>query len=284
MKIAVTGATGKLGRKVIDDLKGIISADQIAALVRDPEKAASFGIETRRFDYNKPENMVEALKGVNKLLLISGNEVGKRAEQHRSVIDAAKKADVEYIAYTSLLHTDTSTLVLAGEHLETERILKATGIPFTLLRNGWYTENYSGSISAAVAGEVLIGSSGNGKISSATRDDYALAAATVLTAEGHEGKIYELAGDNAFTMSDLADEIARQTGTNIVYRNLPPEEYIATLVKAGFPEGYAQFFAGTHVATEHGDLFDAGHQLSKLIGRPTTSLAEAVTQILATPQ
>jgi NAD(P)H dehydrogenase (quinone) len=284
MKIGVTGATGQLGRLVIKYLKEITSADQIVALVRSPKKAADFGVEVRSFDYSKPENMVVALKGIDKLLLISGSEVGKRLEQHTHVIEAAQKAGVKFIAYTSLLRADKSTLVLAGEHLETEKVLKNAGIPFTILRNSWYTENYTGSISQVISSEVLLGSSGYGKISSATRADYAKAAVKILTTEGHEGKTYELAGDKAFTMADMAAEIARQTGKKIVYKNLPVEEYIDALVKTGMPEGYARFFAGTHVATEKGDLFDDGCQLSKLIGRPTTSLAQVIADVLAGPK
>jgi len=281
MKIGVTGATGQLGSLVIEELKGKTSADQIVALVRTPDKAADFGVEVRCIDYNNPENMVDTLKGIDKLLLISGNEIGKRLEQHINVIEAAKKAGVGIIAYTSLLHADTSTLVLAGEHLETEKVLKNSGIQYTILRNGWYTENYTGSISQIISYEVLLGSSGNGKISSATRADFAKAAATVLIGEGHENKTYELAGDESYTMSDMAAEIARQTGKNIVYNNLPVEDYAGVLVKAGLPEGLAQFLAGTHIATEKGDLFDDGRQLSKLTGKPTTSLSQAIADALA---
>ncbi|MBU0474074.1 MAG: SDR family oxidoreductase [Bacteroidetes bacterium] len=281
MKIGVTGATGQLGVKVIKELKEKISTDQIVALVRSPKKAADLGVEVRSFDYNEPDIMVESLKDIDKLLLISSNEIGKRLEQHTNVIEAAQKAGVKFIAYTSLLHAETSSLVLAGEHVETEKVLKSIEIPFTILRHGWYTENYTNSIYGAIAGGVLLGSSGDGKISSATRDDFAKAAAEVLTSEGHEGKTYELAGDEAFTMSDMAAEIAQQTGKNIVYKNLPVAEYATALENAGLPEGIAQFLAGTHVSTEKGDLFDSSHQLSQLIKKPTTSLAQAIADALA---
>jgi NAD(P)H dehydrogenase (quinone) len=201
--------------------------------------------------------------------------------QHTNIINAAKKAGVKLIAYTSLLHADTSTLSLAEEHLGTEAALKASEVPYVLLRNGWYTENYTGSIGGVLAGGALLGSSGEGKVASATRADFAEAAVTVLTGEGQEGKVYELAGDEAYTMSDLAAEISKQTGKNIPYKNLPVAEYAAALISVGLPEGVAHFLAGTQDPTEKGDLFDDGHQLSKLIGRPTTSLADAVKAALA---
>lgn len=280
MKIGITGATGQLGRLVVEKLKQKTSASNLTALVRSPEKAAELGIEARLADYNQPETLVKALTGIDSLMLISGNEIGKRLEQHTRVIDAAKKAGVKWIVYTSLLHADTSTLSLAAEHLGTEAALQKSGIPFTLLRNGWYTENYADSILGGAANGVTAGSAGDGKIASATRADFAEAAAHVLTTDGHVGKTYELAGDEVFTLSDLAKEVSKQAGKEVVYQNLPEEEYAALLVQVGLPEGVAQFLAGSHVSTEKGDLFDDGHQLSKLIGRPTTTLSAVVSQLL----
>ncbi|MDP4202940.1 MAG: SDR family oxidoreductase [Bacteroidota bacterium] len=281
MKIGITGATGQLGILVVSKLKEKVAAENIVSLVRSPQKAVSLGVEAREADYNQPETLEKAFQGIDKLLLISGNEIGQRLSQHTNIINAAKKAGVKLIAYTSLLHADTSTLSLAEEHLGTEAALKASGVPYVLLRNGWYTENYTASIGGVLAGGALLGSSGDGKISSATRADFAEAAVAVLTSEGQEGKVYELAGDEVYTMSNLAAEISKQTGKNIPYKNLPVAEYAAALISVGLPEGVAHFLAGTHVSTEKGDLFDDGHQLSKLIGRPTTSLADAVKEALA---
>jgi NAD(P)H dehydrogenase (quinone) len=281
MKIGITGATGQLGVLVVNKLKEKVAAENIVALVRSPQKAASLGVEAREADYNQPETLEKAFQGIDKLLVISGNEIGQRLSQHTNIINAAKKAGVKLIVYTSLLHADTSTLSLAEEHLGTEAALKASGVPYVLLRNGWYTENYTGSIGGVLAGGALLGSSGDGKISSATRADFAEAAVAVLTGEGQEGKVYELAGDEVYTMSDLAAEISKQTGKNIPYKNLPVAEYAAALISIGLPEGVAHFLAGTHVSTEKGDLFDDGHQLSKLIGHSTTSLADAVKAALA---
>ncbi|WP_242919786.1 SDR family oxidoreductase [Pontibacter liquoris] len=280
MKIAVTGATGQLGRLVIARLKEKAATDTLIGLVRSPQKAADLGIEVREADYDQPETLDPALKGVDTLLLISGSEVGKRATQHRNVIDAAKKAGVKWIVYTSLLHTDTSSLSLATEHLATEAALERAGIPYTLLRNGWYTENYTGSISGALAGGAFIGSAGDGKISGATRADYAEAAVAVLTGKGHEGRKYELAGDEAFTLRDLAAEISRQTGKTIPYKNLPEADYAAALTSFGLPEGLAQAIAGWDTGASRGDLFDDSRQLSTLIGRPTTPLADAVAEAI----
>lgn len=280
MKIGITGATGQLGRIVVEKLKEKVPAGNIVALVRNPQKAIDFGIEAREFDYSKPESLLNSLNGIDKLLLISSNEIGQRARQHENVIEAAKKAGVKWIIYTSLLHADTSTLSLAGEHLATEKALKASGIAFTILRNGWYTENYTGSVKNAIAGGAFIGSAGNGKISSATRLDFAEAAATVLTGDGHQSKTYELAGDEAYTLADLAAEISRQTGKNIPYKNLSEAEYANILKGFGIPEGFANAIASWDTGAAKNDLFDNGHQLSKLIGRPTTSLSLAVKEVL----
>lgn len=280
MKIAITGATGQLGRIVVEKLKEKVSTDSIVALVRSPQKAADLGVETREADYNKPETLHRALEGIDTLLLISGSEVGRRAAQHQNVIEAAKKAGVKRIVYTSLLHADTSSLSLAEEHLATEAALKKAGIPYTLLRNGWYTENYTGSALGALAGGAFIGSAGDGKISSATRADFAEAAVAVLTGEGHEGKTYELAGDEAYTLYDLAAEISRQTGENIPYKNLSEADYTASLTSFGLPEGLAQAIASWDVAASRGDLYDDSHQLSALIKRPTTPMSVAVADAL----
>ena len=280
MSIGITGATGQLGRIVVEKLKAKVSADSIVALARSRQKAADLGVQVREFDYNKPENLAEALKGIDKLLIISGNEFGKRAEQHASIIEAARKAGVQFIAYTSLLRADTSILSLAPEHLATETAVKNSGIPYTILRNGWYTENYTGSIGGTIGAGVLLGSAGEGKISSAARADFAEAAVVVLTSAGHENKTYELAGDEAFTLSDYAAEVSHATEKNIPYKNVPIDEYAKVLVHVGLPEALAHFLAGTHGPTEQGDLFDNGHQLSKLIGRPTTSLKQSVADAL----
>ena len=281
MKIGITAATGQLGKLVVESLKQKVASENIVVLVRTPEKASDLGVETKAFDYSNKATQVEALKGIDTLLLISGSEVGQREAQHANVIASAKEAGVKKIVYTSVLHADTSTLSLAVEHIATEKNLKESGLTYTILRNGWYTENYTGSIGGALAGGAFIGSAGEGKIASAARIDFAEAAATVLATEGHDGKVYELAGDTAYTLTDLAAEISAQTGKAIPFANLPEAEYAKILTSFGLPEFFAQAIASWDVSASQGDLFDDTKALSALIGRPTTPLAETVKVTLA---
>lgn len=280
MNIAVTGATGQLGTLVVEELKKRVPHENLVALARTPGRAAHLEIEVRAFDYSKPVGLEEALTGIDRLLLISGNEVGQRATQHLNVIEAAGKAGVKWIIYTSLLRADSSTLSLAIEHAATEEAIRRSGIEYTILRNSWYTENYTNSIKGAVAGGAFIGSAGNGKISSASRADYAEAAAVVITDERHKGKTYELAGDEYYTLNDLAAEISRQTGKNIPYRNLTEPEYAKSLESLGVPVPYAAAIASWDVSASKNDLFDDAHQLSTLIGRPTIPLSASVREAL----
>lgn len=281
MTIAVTGATGQLGRLVIAGLKGKMDAGDIVALARSPEKAADLGVTARKADYDAPETLAPALAGIDTLLLISGSEIGQRTAQHRAVIDAAKAAGVGRIVYTSLLRADTSPMSLATEHRETEALIKASGLTYTILRNGWYTENYTGSVPGAVQAGALVGSAGDGRISSASRADYADAAVAVLTAGDHAGKTYELAGDASYTLGDLAAEVSAQTGKTIPYQNLPQDEYAKILVSVGLPEGFAGALAGFDVDASNGALFHDGKDLSWLIGRPTTPMSATVADVLA---
>lgn len=280
MKIGVTGATGQLGRLVVAALKTRTAPENIVALARTPEKGADLGVEVRAFDYGQPDKLADALKGIDRLLLISGSEVGKRFQQHHDVIVAAKAAGVKLLVYTSVLRVETSTLFVAPDHVATEEFLPKAGIPYTILRNGWYTENYLGGLKGAIDSGVLYGASGEGKISAAPRADYAEAAAVVLTSEGHEGKVYELAGDEAFTMSDLAAAVAKQVGKPMAYQNVTEQDVVDGMVKSGLPEGLAKLLASADTSTAKGDLFDDTHTLSKLIGRPTTSLQAVLEQNL----
>ncbi|MBO1360827.1 SDR family oxidoreductase [Acetobacter sacchari] len=280
MAIAITGASGQLGRLTLKALIGREIGEHIVALARAPSKIELEGVEKREFDYSRIDTLAPALKGVETLVLISSSEIGHRVVQHRNVIEAAKISGVQNILYTSVLHADTSLLSLADEHRKTEVDLVSSGLSFTILRNGWYTENYVSSVGAALKAGAFIGSAAGGRISSAARADYAEALAAIATNKGHSGKIYELAGDNAWTLSDLAAEISRQTGKEIPYRNLPEWEYAQALIGAGLPADLAHFIAGCDTAASKGALFDDGLQLSALIGRPTTSLSESVALAL----
>lgn len=281
--IVVTGATGQLGRLVIQSLLTKLPAAQIVAAVRQPERAADLaelGVQVRQADYTKPATLDAAFHGAEKVLLISSSEVGQRTAQHKNVIDAAKRAGVSLLAYTSLLHADRSPLGLAAEHQATEALLQESGVPHVLLRNGWYTENYLASIPPALQHGAYIGSAGDGRIASAARADYAEAAAAVLTLAGQAGKVYELAGDESYTLAEFAAELSKQAGQSIPYVNLPEADFKAALVGAGLPEPLAGLLADSDKGAANGGLFDDQHQLSRLIGRPTTALAVLIKAAL----
>lgn len=281
---AVTGATGQLGRLTIDALLRTVPADRIVAVVRTPAKAADLaarGVIVREGDYDRPETLTSAFAGVERLLLISSSEVGRRTAQHRSAIDAAAAAGVSLIAYTSVLHADDSTLGLAPEHRATEALLRDGTVPFVLLRNGWYHENYLAGLAPAIEHGALLGSARDGRIASASRADYADAAAAALTAAEPAGKVYELAGDHAYTLTELAATIAAAAGKPVVYRDLPEADYAAILEGAGLPAPVASMIAESDAKAADGALFDDGGQLSALIGRPTTPIATSVREAVA---
>jgi NAD(P)H dehydrogenase (quinone) len=277
----ITGATGELGQLVIDELlKSGVKGQDIAVLVRNPEKAKNYtakGIQVRVANYDEPKTLESALKGIDRLLLISSSEVGKRFPQHKAVIDAAIKNNVSFVAYTSLLKADTSKMELAKEHLETENYFKASGLNYTLLRNSWYTENYTMSAKSAIEHGTVFGTAANAKISAAPRRDYALAAVKVLTEKGHEGKVYELAGDTAFTLSEYAGLLSELTHKKIAYNNLSEAEFHKLLVQIGLPDGLAFILADSEAkARDYDALYDNSGTLSKLIGRKTVTLLETL--------
>ena len=255
--IAVTGASGQLGSLVLEGLLEVVQPDQLIAVVRSPEKAARFasrGVQVRRGDFSMPETLAPALAGVKRLLLVSGTDLGERVAQHRAVIEAAKAAGVELIAYTSVLRADITTLPMADEHRETEELLRNSGVPYVLLRNGWYIENYTERLAMPLATGAFVGAAGDGRIAAATRADYAAAAVRVLTTEGQHGKTYELAGDHPFTMKDLAAAVSEWAGRTLPYNNMSAAEYRDVLAKAGVPEIFIKVAVGTDVAIARGDL------------------------------
>ncbi len=284
-KLFVTGATGQLGQLVINALLETVPANRIVAGVRDADKAAAValygkGVELRVADYERPETLETAFAAVNRLLFISGSQIGQRKAQHRAVIAAAKQAGVKFIAYTSILRADTSPLFLAEEHRDTEAALVESGIPHVLLRNGWYTEVYTWRVPRALEDGVLVGAAGDGLISSAARADYARAAAVVLTNEGHAGQTYELAGDTAFTLSELAAVVRAASGRTIPYQDMSPAAFKAAAIQAGVPDAFAMVLSDTDAGVAKGALFDDGGSLAKLIGRATTPYQETITHFV----
>jgi len=282
--IAVTAATGQLGRLVVAELltRGT-PASEIVAITRDAAKAkdlAGLGVAVREADYRRQETYAAALAGIDKLLLISSDSLGQRAVQHNNVVAAARAAGIALLAYTSILKVDTSTLLLASEHKETEADIRASGLPFVFLRNGWYTENYTGTIGQALAQKTILGAAKDGRVSAATRKDYAAAAAAVLTGEGHVNAVYELGGDEAFTLTELAAAISKRSGVEVVYHDLTTEDYKAALLGFGLPEPLAAGLANADEGLSHGDLFTDSGDLHRLIGAPTTSLDAAVVAAL----
>ncbi len=282
--IVITGASGQLGRLVIAQLLETVPASRLVAAVRDPAKVvdlAAKGVQVRQADYSQPATLDRAFEGAEKVLLISSSEVGQRVTQHQAVIDAAKRAGVKLLAYTSVLHADTSALGLAEEHRQTEAALAQSGVPAVVLRNGWYHENYTAGVTHAVANGAHFGSAGEGRISSAARADYARAAAVVLTAaEDQAGKVYELAGDESYTLKEFAAQIAEQSGKPVIYTDLPEADYKGALLQAGLPEFVAELLANSDTAAAKGALFDSSRQLSRLMGRPTTPLASSIAEAL----
>ncbi|OEC94696.1 SDR family oxidoreductase [Rhizobium sp. YK2] len=280
---AVTGATGQLGRLVIEALLKTIPANRIVAAVRTPAKASDLaerGVIVREADYSRPDTLGPALAGVEKLLLISSTEVDGRLPRHRAVIEAAGRAGISLIAYTSMLHADTSPARLAIEHRQTEEVIAASGLPAVILRNGWYTENHLMALSAALEHGAFVGAAKDGRFSSAARQDYAEAAAVVLATDGHVGKTYELAADQAFTLAELAAEVSRQSGKAVVYNDLSEIAYRDVLTGAGLPGDLAALLADADAAASRGALFDGGGALGRLIGRPTTSMQSLVAAAL----
>jgi NAD(P)H dehydrogenase (quinone) len=271
---------------VVADLRRIAPTANVIGLVRNITTAkdlADSGIELRRADYDDKASVSAALAGADKLLLISSSEIGqRRVAQHRNVIDAARSAGLRLLVYTSLLHADTSPMALAEGHRQTETLIRTSGIPFVLLRNGWYTENYTVSAPTAAQTGTVLGAARDGRISSASRADFAAAAAVTLARhDSKAGAVYELAGDAAYSLAELAAEIARQSGKPVAYKDLTEVEYKLALQSSGLSQAFAAVYAESDAKAALGCLFDDGRALSRLIGRPTTSMASSVAAALA---
>ncbi|MFF4455914.1 SDR family oxidoreductase [Streptomyces goshikiensis] len=284
MSIVVTGATGALGRLVVEELLGRVPADRLAVVVRNKEKAADLaerGIDVRIADYDDAASLAGAFHAGDRVLLISGSEVGRRVPQHTAVIEAAKSAGVAQLAYTGILGGPEADFELAAEHKVTEQAILDSGLPYTFLRNGWYHENYTGNLGTVLEHGAVVGSAGAGRVASAARADYAAAAAVVLTGDGHLGRIYELSGDTAWSLEEYAAEVAAQAGREVAYTEVPAEAHLSILTGAGLPEGFAALLVDVDAAISRGRLAGTGGDLSRLIGRPTTPVSEAIAGALA---
>lgn len=281
--IVVTGAAGKLGRLVIHYLLQRVAAQEIVAAVRSPGKAQdlqALGVHVREADYTRPATLPTAFAGADKVLLISSSELDGRVAQHEAVVQATQAAGVQLLAYTSILAADTSSLELARDHKATEALIRGSGLPYTFLRNGWYLENHTETLAPALAHGEILGAAGNGRFASAARADYAGAAAAVLTSDDHANKVYELAGDAPYTLSELAAEVSRQSGKPIAYHDLAPAEYEAALVGFHLPPPLAHVIADADAGAANGELDSTSRDLANLLGRPTTSLTQAVASAL----
>jgi NAD(P)H dehydrogenase (quinone) len=283
--IVVTGASGQLGRLVVADLRAIAPEAHVIGTVRNPAAAADLagrGVELRVARYEDADSVAAALAGADKVLLISSSEASRRTRQHRQVVDAAKAAGVKLFAYTSILHADTNPMALAVEHRETEALIRLSGLPFVLLRNGWYTENHTASLTFALRRGAILGAAREGRISSAARADFAEAIAAVLTSRANQaGRVYELAGDTAYTLAEFAAEISRQSGRPIDYRDLTEADYKAQLQASGLSEEFAALYAESDVKMAANALYDESRHLSGLLRRPTTTMAQSVGAALA---
>ena len=284
MTIAITGATGQLGRLVVADLLGRgVPADQIVAVVRNPDKAADLGVEVRTASYTDAEAVQAALVGVDRLLLISGSENGRRVEQHRTVIEAATSAGVAHLVYTSAPRATDTTLILAPEHAATEQLLAESGLATTVLRNNWYNENYLGLLATAEQTGSVTSAAGDGRVASATRADFAAAAAVVLTSDGHAAKTYELGGDTAWTFAEFTEMVAHVLDREISYQAVSADELDAELTAAGMDAGTRGFLLGLDQNIAEGTLAEVTGELSSLIGRPTTTIRDTLEQAASAP-
>jgi NAD(P)H dehydrogenase (quinone) len=284
MSLVVTGASGHLGRlTVLALLDRGVAANRIVATARTPESLAELadrGVLVRHADYTDRLSLKEAFAGADRVLLVSSSAVGQRIEQHRNVVDAAREAGVELIAYTSAPRADTTEMLLAAEHAATERLIRDSGLDYVFLRNSWYLENYTEQLATTLLHKAILGSAGSGRVSGASRADYAAAAAAVLAGDGPRNHTYELGGDTAFTLAEYAETLSGQVGETIAYVDQPPAQYQAFLESVGLPEPIARLMADSDVAVARGDLLVESGDLGRLIGRPTTALADAIRTAL----
>jgi NAD(P)H dehydrogenase (quinone) len=281
--IVVTGASGQLGRHVIEGLLDTVPANDVVAAVRDPARVEAFairGVQVRRADYDEPDTLIEAFWDADRVLLISSNDYSRSAAQHSVAIEAAKRAGVTLLVYTSLTHADTTTLRAAAPHWATEQVIRNSGVPFTVLRNNVYADAFTPFMRLALTSGTLVGSAGDGGVAAATRADYAAAAVAVLTGIGHAGKVYELTADRAWRFADMAAELSKAAGRRIAFQGIPIDQHREILINIGLPALVADVFLDTTRAIAAGEVSETTGQLRALIARPTTTLAELVEQVV----
>jgi NAD(P)H dehydrogenase (quinone) len=282
MTVVVTGATGGFGRHVVETLlaRGVPAASIVATgrRVDTLSDLADRGVDVRRADFDDPDALPAAFEGAERLLLVSGSEVGRRVPQHTAAVETAVKAGARHLLYTSIPKAQTSSMQLAAEHAATERAVLESGVPHTFLRNGWYLENYTAQLPTWVATGTIAGAARDGRVSGAARADLAEAAAVALSTDGHEGAVYELGGE-AFTLSDAARVATEVTGTPIVYADMPQADFAALLEQVGVPAPFAAVLADSDRGLAEGELYVEGGDLARLIGRPPVTLAEALRAV-----
>jgi NAD(P)H dehydrogenase (quinone) len=280
MSIAVTGATGQLGRLIVADLLDHLPADQVVAVVRDAQKAADLGVTVRVAPYEDEDALTAAFDGVDVLVFISGDTPGVRVPQHTNVIRAASQAGVGRVVYTSAPRAADTTLILAPEHKATEELLRESGLTWTFLRNNWYSENYAGTLQTAAKTGEIVSAAGDGRVASASRPDFAAATAVVATTQGHDNTVYELGGDEAWDFSEFTQAASAALGRELTYRPVTPEVLDAELTAAGLDAGTRGFLVGLDVNISEGTLAEVTGDLSRLIGRPTTPLVETLKTLV----
>jgi NAD(P)H dehydrogenase (quinone) len=283
MKILITGATGKLGTKVVETLLKTIPASQLAVSVRNPEKAEGLrarGVEVRQGDFDRPETLDTAFAGIDRLLIISADGDNEtRIRQHTDAVAAAARAQVKFIAYTSLGNASESTMFLAPPHVATEEAILKTGIPYSFLRNNWYLENEIPSIQGVLAGAPWVTSAGSGKVGWALQQDYAEAAAAVLAGNGHENTVYELSG-KLLTQEEFASALESVLGKEVHVQQVDDVTYADIMKGAGLPEFIIPFLVDIQKGIRDGALEIESSDFEKLLGRPATPISHALSQIV----
>lgn len=281
-RILVTGATGQLGKEVIQQLISRGSSNSIAALARDPEKVSDLkekGVEIRIADYDSYESLVAAFQGVDKLYFVSGNDINNRLEQHKNVVKAAKEAKVGHIFYTSFTRknetSDSPIAFLSESHIKTEQLIKESGISYTILKHTVYMEILPMFLGDKIAesGTIYL-PAGSGRVSFLTRNDMALLAAALLDKDTTQSSEYEVAGSSTTSFTEIAEQLSTVFGKKIGYVSPSNQEYASTLTNAGVPAEYVGLMAGFAEGFKQGEFDVTSNLISEITGKTPTSVQE----------